>query len=96
MRDGDTVAEEFCWAALDCPSGNALMLLDEIGTAVLGRLAVRLALGVEPGRDYVVAAWPLARDGRKLDTASVVFTADGEPAAIARARWIELRTETLT
>jgi hypothetical protein len=94
--DGDAVADEFCWAALDCPSGNALMLLDDVGTSVLGRLAVRVALEIEAGRDYVVAGWPLARDGRKIDTASVVFTSDGEPAAMARARWIELRTETLT
>ena len=94
--DGGTVADRYCWAALDCPSGNALMLLDDIGTSVLGTLAVRVVSDVEAGRDYVVAGWPLARDGRKVDTASVLFTADGDPAAMARARWIELRTETLT
>ena len=94
--EGGPVADRFCWAALDCPSGNALMLLDDVGTAVLGTLAVRVVSEIEPGRDYVVAGWPLARDGRKVDTASVLFTADGEPAAMARARWIELRTETLT
>jgi hypothetical protein len=43
-----------------------------------------------------VVGWPLARDGRKLDTASALFTASGELAGLARARWIELRTGTLT
>jgi hypothetical protein len=94
--DRGSVATEIRWASLDCPSGHALMLLDDVGTAVLGRLAVRFMLEVEPGRTYVAAGWPLARDGRKIDSASVLFTESGEPAAIARARWVELRTATLT
>jgi hypothetical protein len=94
--ENGAVAEEICWAALDCPSGNALMLVADVGTAVLGRLAVCLERPVEIGGAYVVAGWPLARDGRKLDTASALFTSDGELAGFARARWIELRTETLT
>lgn len=91
-----SVVDEVCWAALDCPSGNALMLVADVGTAVLGRLAARLELPIEMGSAYVVVGWPLARDGRKLDTASALFTASGELAGLARARWIELRTGTLT
>ncbi len=90
------IAPEICWAALDCPSGNALMLLGDVGTAVLGRLATRLELPVDPGAAYVVAGWPLARDVRKVDTASALFTEDGTLAGFARARWVELRTEALT
>jgi hypothetical protein len=94
--DGDEVATEICWAALDCPSGNALMLLDGVGTAVLGRLAARLERPVEVGSAYVAVGWPLAREERKLDTASALFTEDGELVGVARARWVELRTDALT
>jgi hypothetical protein len=38
----------------------------------------------------VVQAWPTSRDGRKLHTASALFSAEGELCAVARAVWIEL------
>lgn len=75
------------WAALDCPTFFACA---SARPAVLGRLTARLREPVAAGRPYVVAAWPLGRDGRKLRAASAVFSEDGEPAAIAQAVWIEL------
>jgi hypothetical protein len=94
--EGDAVAPEICWAALDCPSGNALMLLGDVGTAVLGRLTARLYHPVRVGAPHALVGWPIARDERKVDAASALFSADGKLAGLALARWIELRTDDLT
>jgi hypothetical protein len=89
--DGAAVRREFAWAALDCPSGIVTDLLgDDVGRMLLGRLTADLRLPVEVGADYVLQAWPLERDGRKLHTASALFSAAGELHAVARAVWIEV------
>jgi hypothetical protein len=41
VEDGE-VAAEVVWAALDCPGGLAGMVVPEVGTCVLGRLAARI------------------------------------------------------
>lgn len=84
------VRPEFVWAALDCPSGIVTDLFGDVGRILLGRLAADLVEPLEAGTPYVVTAWPIARDGRKLDTGSALHTADGELCAVARARWIEV------
>ncbi len=85
------VSDEFVWAALDCPSGIVTDLLGDHGLIVLGRLTADLRRPVQVGRPHVVQAWPIEREGRKLHTASALFTGDGELCAVARAVWIELR-----
>jgi hypothetical protein len=90
--DDGSIPPEIEWAALDCPSGNAaMMLIDGIGVSVLARLAARIASPVEPGARHVAMGWVVGRDGRKAHSASAVFTADGELVGLARAVWIELR-----
>ena len=42
------------------------------------------------GDQYVVQAWPTSRDGRKLNTASALFSSDGKLCAVASAVWIEV------
>jgi hypothetical protein len=88
---GGTVRPEIVWAVLDCPSGNALMLVPEMGICMLGRMSARLDAPVEAGRSYVTMGWAIARDGRKCDTGSAILTPAGEPVARARATWIQLR-----
>jgi hypothetical protein len=39
---------------------------------------------------YVLTAWPVARDGRKLHTCSALFSERGDLHAVARAVWIEV------
>jgi hypothetical protein len=85
-EDG-TVRPEFIWAALDCPSGIALMSGME-GTAVLGRLTTEIKAPPQTGEEHVLIAWPAERDGRKLYAGSALFTADGELLAAADATWI--------
>ena len=87
---GGTVRDEFVWAALDCPGGIVVDLFGEVGLILLGRLAADLRSPVRAGEDYVVQAWPIEREGRKLHTGTALFTADGELCAVARAVWIEL------
>jgi hypothetical protein len=78
------------WAALDCPGAIAVGFPDR-GETLLGRFAVRVDRVPEPGERCVVVAWPLGEDGRKLYAGTALFSADGEPLAVARATWIEPR-----
>jgi hypothetical protein len=79
------------WGALDCPSGVAAVLFGDVGRMLLGRLTADLRDVVRVEAPHVVQAWPLERDGRKLHTATAVFTAHGALCAVARATWIEVR-----
>jgi hypothetical protein len=91
LADGEGVVRpEFAWAALDCPSGIVTDLFGDIGRILLGRLAADPIVPLRAGETYVATAWPISRDGRKLDTGSALHTADGELYAVGRARWIEL------
>lgn len=84
------VRDEFVWGALDCPSGIVTDLFGEVGLILLGRLAADLRHRVRAGQPHVLQAWPIARDGRKLNTASALYSPEGELCAVARAVWIEL------
>ena len=57
----------------------------------LARFAVRIDAPVSAGEEHVVLGWPIERDGRKHHAGSAVFSAAGEPLAIARALMIEAR-----
>ena len=85
------VPGEIVWSALDCPSfAPSRGLPDPPVAMVLGRLTAELLAPVIAAQTYVVVAWPIARDGRKLDTGSALADADGRVVAVARARWIEI------
>jgi hypothetical protein len=89
--DGDEVAREIVWAALDCPSGLSSLLVPELGTSVLGRLAARVRGRIEVGMTCVAIGWPIDLDGRKFHAGSAIFSAEGELLAEARATWVELK-----
>jgi len=85
------IADEIVWSALDCPSfAPSRALPDPPAVMLLGRLTAELRAPVAAERPHVVVAWPIAREGRKLDTGSAVADADGAAVAVARARWIEI------
>jgi hypothetical protein len=95
LADADgNVRDEFVWGALDCPSGIVTDLFGDVGLMLLGRLAADLRRPVPAGQAYVVQAWPVRRDGRKMHTGSALITAEGELCAVARAVWIELAGQT--
>lgn len=87
---GGTVAPEFVWAALDCPSGWAATEFAPGREAVLGRIAARIERRVIPRVRYVIASWPVGHDHRKLHAASAVFDEDRALHAVAIATWILL------
>jgi hypothetical protein len=88
----DDVARPVVWAALDCPGAIAVGFPAR-GETLLGRFAARIDRIPEPGEECVVVAWPLGEDGRKLYAGTALFSAAGEPLAVARATWIEPRAQ---
>ncbi|HET9547286.1 MAG TPA: hypothetical protein VFO97_05595 [Desertimonas sp.] len=79
------------WAALDCPGGLAGLLAgDDAPPAVLGRLTATVNRRPEPGEPLVVAGWTGARQGRKTEAGTAIWSASGEVLAAGRATWIDL------
>lgn len=86
-EEGDTVAEHFVWAALDCPSGWAF-LGAENEVALLGEFSAHIEAPLHCGQEYIVAGWEIAQERRKRLTASAIYSAEGQLLAYARATWI--------
>jgi hypothetical protein len=91
-RQDGHLRPEFVWAALDC-AGAIGAIGDAPGAPayVLGRFSARQTGPVKIGEPHVVAGWHLGQEGRKLLAGSVLFTAAGQVAGLARATWIRLR-----
>ena len=93
--DDGAVRPEIVWASLDCPTSGPVANWhapgEELRPIVLASLAADLRAPVEAGREHVVAAWPIAIDGRKRRAGAALFTAEGDLLASARALWIELK-----
>ena len=83
------VDTRFVWAALDCPSGFAC--IPPGTTTVLASMTATLERAVQPGREYVVTAWPMASEGRKHRAGSAIHDAHGCRVALAEALWITVR-----
>jgi hypothetical protein len=88
-----TVWPEAVWAALDCPAGFAWGERLGGGNAGLltGRITLALVDAVRAGEPYVVAGWPLERDGRKLHAGTALYDAGGRPVAYSRQLWFAPR-----
>jgi hypothetical protein len=91
-EDG-SVASEFVWAALDCPTGYCSVGARHLGlngdeTILLGRMAARIDRRPRPGDRCVVTAWPTGRGGRKLFAESALLSSEQEVLAIARTTWL--------
>ena len=78
------------WAALDCPSGIAVIAKSG-WPAVLGRMAVVRHAPVVAGRPHVVVGWPRPGAGRRSRPAgSALLSEDGELLAQAEAVWVSV------
>ena len=89
------VLPEFVWSVLDCPGGNVIVLLGDVGVSVLARFAADELRPVRAGEPHVAIGWPISREGRRLETGSAILTDDGEVCALAHATWVELSEEQL-
>ena len=92
QEDG-LIGEEFLWAALDCPTGYAVLGGGLEGITgkepiLLGRLSARIQGRPSPGEKCVITAKAVARDGRKLLADGMLFGERGTVLAFARATWI--------
>jgi hypothetical protein len=91
LVEADEVPDRLVWAALDCPSGFAGMLLARPGSAaVLARFAGRIDALPEAGVAHTIVAWPTSTEGRKMVSDVVLVAPDGGLLAVGRALWIEL------
>jgi hypothetical protein len=79
------VRAEFVWAALDCPSGFALLEAFGRRNVVLSQLTASLIRPLEVGARWIVVGWPFAAEGRNLLGASAIFSEGGELHALASA-----------
>jgi hypothetical protein len=80
------------WAVLDCPSAYAIESVDHrTQIVVLASLTVELHQRPRPGERHVVAAWPVASEGRKHRSASALYDRAGGVLAVADSLWIELQ-----
>ncbi len=85
-------APEFVWAALDCPTYFALYP-DTLPVSFLARMAARVDDLPEVGTEYVVMAWPIAKDGRKHVAGSALLDGAGNVLAVAEALLIESKRD---
>jgi hypothetical protein len=83
------VSPEFVWCVLDCPGGFAFPE-PETGTILLGELTVARYEAPLAGQTYIVTAWEISAEGRKHDTGTALFSADGRCLAAGRGTWFEV------
>jgi len=83
-RDG-LVRPEFVWAALDCPSGFALLEAFGRRKVVLTQLTAHLLRPLPVGARWIVMGWPFAAEGKSLLGASAIYSESGELHALASA-----------
>jgi hypothetical protein len=79
------VCPEFVWAALDCPSGFALLEAFGRRKVTLSHLTASLIRPLPVGARWIVMGWPFAAEGHSLLGASAIFSETGELHALAAA-----------
>jgi hypothetical protein len=83
------VPEAIVWAALDCPAGIAWSRrLPDAPPMMTGRIAASIELPVRAGETFVVAGWPIARDGRKLHAGTAIVDGAGRIRARSLQLWL--------
>lgn len=89
----DEVAEEFVWAALDCPGGWAVDLAGR--PMVLGRMTAQVDALPVVGDRCVVMGRLLGQEGRKTFTSTTAYDGDGRVLGRAHAVWLTVDAATL-
>jgi hypothetical protein len=79
---------EIVWSLLDCPGAWAVERQAEAAPVVLGTMAARVIRPVHIGARMIAVGWPEGRDGRKLFSATALYSSDGHTHGYARQTWI--------
>lgn len=79
------------WAALDCPGGWSADIAGR--PMVLGTITARVDRAPRLGEPCVVTGALLGTSGRRVDTATTLYGADGAVLAQARAVWVQIDAE---
>ncbi len=82
------ISTEVVWAALDCPGFFAWIEKEGRHGALLGTMTGEILALPKAGEEYVVLAWPIAREGRKETAGVALIGADGRVLARAHQVWI--------
>jgi hypothetical protein len=82
------VTTEVIWAALDCPGFFAWVVKEGRHGALLGTMTGEVLRRPRAGHEYIVMAWPLAREGRKETAGVALFAMNGEVLARGHQVWI--------
>ncbi len=83
------IAEEYIWAALDCPGAYAFPE-PGLGTILLGELAVSVNGPVWAAEKCVLIGWEISQEGRKHFTGTALFGESGDCRAVGYATWFEV------
>lgn len=86
LATDEQVAEEFVWAALDCPGGWAAGF--DGRPMVLGRMTGRVLSTPRVGQRCVIVGQVRSVEGRKAFTATALYSDAGELFAHAEATWL--------
>ncbi|WP_397404173.1 hypothetical protein [Phenylobacterium sp.] len=82
------IPPEVVWAALDCPGFFAWIEKEGRHGALLGTMTGEILTPPRVGEDYIVLAWPIAREGRKETAGVALINAEGQILARAHQVWI--------
>lgn len=88
VADGEDVAIEHVWAALDCAGYFALR--NRAGIALLGRIAAQVERRPSIGGPTIVSGWSIASEGRKHRVGTALHRPDGTMLAKAVATWVTI------
>ena len=94
LRHGTaTIAPEFVWSALDCPTGYVCQFDRETRgfnglPILLGTLSARIDGRPRPGERCVVTSWQTGSEGRRLIAEAALFGEEENLLAVGRAVWV--------
>ncbi len=80
------IADEFLWAALDCPGAFAV----DAEPILLGRMTTRILARPHAGEDLIALAWSKGVERRKHFAGTALFTASGDCLAFSDQTWIRI------
>lgn len=84
------IRPEVVWAALDCPGYFAWVEKEGRHGALLGTMTGEVLEPVRCGVEYVVLAWPIAREGRKEIAGTALYDGGGRLIARSHQVWITM------